>query len=111
MKKRIGIQGFLLFLAMLMSVLLSKVIFPKWQQKILDEVLNCIGISVILTGFLFRISARGYKSEGSDNGKKLITDGPYSLMRHPMYFGTLLIGAGSILVLFAWWTFLLFFNL
>lgn len=108
MKKRIGIQGFLIFLTIVVSILFSKFFFPKWKKEYLDEFLDAVGIGIILFGFLFRIAARGYKSERSNSGKTLITDGPYGLMRHPMYFGTLLIGLGVILVLFEWWAFPLF---
>lgn len=108
MKKRIGIQGSLMFFALFMSVVFARVLFPSWQNRVYDSALDYLGFAIVLTGFLFRISARGYKWERSGNGKNLITDGPYSLLRHPMYFGTLLIGIGVILVLFAWWTFPIF---
>lgn len=35
----------------------------------------------------------------------VITTGPYSIVRHPMYLGTLLLMAGTPLVLGSWWTF------
>lgn len=108
MKKRIKIQGFLIFLAVTLTILLSKFLFPRWKQQALDEFLDALGIGLVLFGFLFRIAARGYKAEVSNEGKTLIKDGLYALMRHPMYFGTLLIGAGIVLVLFQWWVFLLF---
>jgi len=108
MKRRIKIQGFLIFLSLMFSILLSKFLFPKWKRKILDEFLDAIGIVIVLSGFLLRISARGYKSEKSCEGKNLITDGPYGLMRHPMYFGTFLIGLGIIALLFNWWLLPLF---
>jgi len=109
MKRRIRIQGFLIFLFFTLSILLSKSLFPHWEKEAPDEFLDAVGIGTVLFGFLFRISARGYKAEKSWDGKKLITDGPYGLMRHPMYFGTFLIGLGIIFVLFNWWVFPLFF--
>lgn len=88
---------------MTQTILFSKFLFPHWKKEILDEFLDAIGISLVLFGFLFRIAARGYKADGSPEGKKLITNGLYGLMRNPMYVGTLLIGLGINLVLFEWW--------
>lgn len=109
MKKRIGLQGFLMFLAITAAILLSKSIFPSWKQKAWDEFLDAAGVGLILFGFLFRISARGHKAERSHQGESLISDGPYSLIRNPMYFGTLLIGAGIVALLFQLWVFFIFF--
>ncbi|MBI3008236.1 MAG: isoprenylcysteine carboxylmethyltransferase family protein [Candidatus Omnitrophica bacterium] len=111
MKKRVRFQNFLIFLAMTASLLLSKFLFQNWKREALDEFFDALGVTILLFGFLFRISARGLKAKKSCNGKKLITDGLYSLIRNPMYFGTLLIGLGVILVIFKWWVFLLFFSI
>lgn len=108
MKKRIRIQGMLVFFSVIAAIFLSKYLFQDWKEEILDEFWDIIGIVIILAGFLFRIVARGYKEENSLAGKMLIKDGPYALMRNPMYFGTLLIGLGVIVVIFQWWVFLLF---
>lgn len=55
-----------------------------------------------------RASARGYKAEHSQSGEALIQDGPYTLVRNPMYLGILLIGIGIILMLFNWWMVVIF---
>ena len=109
MKRRIRIQGFLIFLFLTLSVPLSKFLFQHWKQEILDKIFDAVGMGVVLFGFLFRISARGYKAENSLEGNNLVAEGPYSLVRNPMYFGTFLIGIGAITVLFNWWAFPLFF--
>jgi protein-S-isoprenylcysteine O-methyltransferase Ste14 len=108
MKKRIKLQGIFIFAAITIVLALHKFIFPYWTQEPWDEFLDALGIAFILFGFIFRIAARGYKAEISCEGKSLITDGPYGLMRNPMYFGTFLIGLGIILVLFMWWAFFVF---
>lgn len=108
MKKRIRIQGILVFSAIIITFVLSDYLFPIWKTETQDKILDILGFAAILLGFLFRIVARGYKQDNSSGGKKLVKDGPYELMRNPMYFGTLLIGLGVTLVVFQWWVFLLF---
>ena len=108
MKTRIRIQGISIFLAVFTAVFLSKFLFPAWKEEAVDELLDILGIFMLLFGFLIRVVARGYKSEKSWNGMSLMSDGLYGLVRHPMYFGTLLIGLGTVFVLFQWWTFLIF---
>lgn len=108
MKKRIRIQGFFIFLSVIASILLSKFVFPSWESKVWDEICDAFGIGIILFGLLVRIASRGLKQELSEESKALVTSGLYGLVRNPMYFGTLLIGSGVVLVLFQWWAFFLF---
>lgn len=108
MKKRIRIQGILIFFAMSATIFLSRYLFPDRQNYLSDKFFEISGIGLILVGFLFRIVARGYKEEQSECGGRLIKGGPYQLMRNPMYFGTLLIGTGVIASIFEWWVFLFF---
>lgn len=103
MKKRIRIQGLLIFISFLLAIFLYKILLAQWQGKLLDKLFNCLGIALVLSGFLFRISARGYKEEKSSQGRNLVTDGPYAAVRNPMYFGTLLIGTGVIFTLLQLW--------
>lgn len=108
MKKRIRIQGIIIFIVVITSILFSKVLFTTWKEESLDEFTDAVGVGFVFFGFLFRISARGYKTTKSREGRSLVTDGSYGLTRNPMYFGTLLIGLGIILVLFQLWLSLLF---
>jgi hypothetical protein len=73
-----------------------------------NKILDVMGVGMFLSGFLFRIAARNYKAKTSLESRRLVTGGPYALVRNPMYLGTFLIGAGIILILFAWWVFFLF---
>lgn len=111
MKKRIKIQGFLIFIAVFLTVSLSKFLFPYWKQEPADEFLDALGIVFVLFGFLFRISARGYKEQMSASSTALVKGGPYAMVRNPMYFGTFLIGAGIIAALFRPWVFLIFIGI
>jgi protein-S-isoprenylcysteine O-methyltransferase Ste14 len=103
MKKRLKINGIIMFVASLFIVILPSVFLRHKYPNSLDEFMELFGIAFILLGQIFRASARGYKSEHSKNGSALIQGGPYSLIRNPMYLGILLIGTGIILVLFRWW--------
>src|SRR3990170_1789374 len=39
----------------------------------------------------------------TERGHKVVTTGPYAYVRHPMYAGALLFGAGAPLLLGSWW--------
>ncbi|MEW6170518.1 MAG: isoprenylcysteine carboxylmethyltransferase family protein [Candidatus Omnitrophota bacterium] len=108
MKKRIRIQGISIFLTLIISVVFFKYIIPIREYNFANRILDFMGIGMVILGFLFRLSARGYKKEKSQESRKLTTGGPYTLMRNPMYFGSLLIGIGIISTLFNWWILLPF---
>ncbi|MDO8579935.1 MAG: phosphatase PAP2 family protein [Candidatus Omnitrophota bacterium] len=108
MKKRIRLQGQLIFFGVIGVIVLSQVIFQKWHTEGWEDLLDICGFGLVLLGFIFRISARGYKSEHSDSGRTLVKDGPYTLTRNPMYLGTFLIGAGVVTLLFHFTLFLIF---
>lgn len=108
MKKRIKIQGFLIFAAVVATVAFYEFLFPRWQDQRWDIFFDVLGFCIVLSGFLFRISSRGYKAEKSRSSTALVKDGPYALIRNPMYLGTFLIGCGITITLFRPWAFLLF---
>ncbi|MDO8748726.1 MAG: isoprenylcysteine carboxylmethyltransferase family protein [Candidatus Omnitrophota bacterium] len=108
MKKRIKIQGLSIFISIVITVFLHKWLFPQWKRQLFNELFNFLGVVLVLFGFLFRVCARGHKEEKSSQGRSLVKDGPYALIRNPMYFGTLLIGIGTIAILFQFWTIFLF---
>lgn len=82
--------------------------FPQWPSEFMDESTDLAGIFLILSGFLIRIIARGYKSQLSRQSDALVTEGIYRLTRNPMYFGTFLIGMGAVLAVLHWWMFAFF---
>jgi hypothetical protein len=58
------------------------------------------GAFVALAGGMFRIYASGFIVKNQE----LATDGPYSLVRHPLYTGNLLLLTGFTLASGVWWT-------
>ncbi len=111
MKKRIGLQGFFMFLGVAAVLFCSQYILVGFRQQIVDELLDALGMLIVLLGYFLRIAARGCKTDMNPDGKTLVTKGPYALMRNPMYFGTLLIGLGVVLILFRWWVGLIFLGI
>lgn len=108
MKKRLKINGVIITFTFLLIVLFPSVFFRGGRITYLEEVAKTFGIAFVLIGQLLRTSGRGYKSENSGEGNRLIQGGLYSLVRNPMYLGILLIGLGIILMLFKWWAAVIF---
>jgi len=75
-------------------------------------VIRIVGLSLYLDGFVFMMWAR--RTLGRNWGistslqaklradHELVQNGPYALVRHPMYFGALVLSIGSVLVFPTW---------
>ncbi len=61
--------------------------------------LYALGVVVAGAGIAFRLWAAGYLSKD----KELAQDGPYALVRHPLYVGNFLIIAGFLAAGQVWW--------
>lgn len=61
------------------------------------SVLAIIGCMLVLTGTLIRFWARGHIERDS-----LVTAGPYAILRHPLYMGSLLVVVGVLFQLNDW---------
>jgi len=107
MKLRIKLNGYVLFAAGCALLAFPGIVIRR-ESGSSDDLLEMIVIALILAGQLLRVSARGYKSEHSYSGNRLVQGGPYSLVRHPMYLGIILIGCGVVLFVLQPWTLLIF---
>ena len=58
-----------------------------------------VGAFIVVLGCLVRIYASGYIVKN----QQLATDGPYALVRHPLYTGNLLVLIGFTLASGQWW--------
>ena len=70
-----------------------------WKQYDVDAVIWSVGTPLVLCGSAFRFWAVRHigRSARTRNAKakRLVTTGPYGLMRNPLYFGNMLIGLGA----------------
>jgi protein-S-isoprenylcysteine O-methyltransferase Ste14 len=97
-----------MFLGLAAIIVFSNFLSSQWKNEMADEISDIAGMGLILFGFLFRIAARGYKEERCCNGHALVKDGPYAIIRNPMYFGTFMIGVGIVAMLLKLWLFIIF---
>lgn len=70
------------------------------------SIMAVIGLTLVLAGTLIRFWARGHFVKG-----RLFTTGPYRLVRHPLYLGSLLILIGVLLQLNDWVNWLVILSL
>jgi protein-S-isoprenylcysteine O-methyltransferase Ste14 len=107
MKQRIKINGITIIVGIAAIALFPGKIVRHSVSSV-DTVMKVSGMGLVLLGQLLRVSARGHKAENSRSGHRLIKDGPYSMVRNPMYLGIILIGAGTVLFALELWVALLF---
>lgn len=103
MKKRVQIDSAILSFAIILTGLLY--LFPHLYARSLfwDNIFDFFGLLLVLKGTFLRMAARGFKKEHSSQSKSLVSQGPYSLTRNPMYLGSFLIGAGFVLIVWPFW--------
>jgi len=108
MKPRVKIDSSILSLLIILTG------FLYWNRNLylitpfFDNFLDFIGFIVVLKGTFMRMWARGHKKAHSQKSNALVTTGPYSLTRNPMYLGSFTTGAGFIILIWPWWSLPLF---
>ena len=82
----------------------------RWRWSVMPPTVQWAGCALVLPALLFMywtmrtnsFAAPVVKIQKS-RGQAVITTGPYAIIRHPLYFGTLFYIAGTSLVLGSWW--------
>lgn len=70
--------------------------------SIAGSVMCFMALSFIVWGFL-ALDASGHVLAKVDHGAKLVTAGPFTVVRHPVYFGIGLLLLGAGLAATSWW--------
>ena len=66
-----------------------------------------VALGFLLVFLVFRANSYAASTVEVSEGQQVISTGPYGIVRHPMYTGALLMGAGTPLALGSWWGLLL----
>jgi protein-S-isoprenylcysteine O-methyltransferase Ste14 len=77
---------------------------PAWVS-VLGDALAALGLMIDLR--VFAENTYGASTIYKMENQKVITTGPYALMRHPMYVGVIVMAAGVPIALGSWWGLLL----
>lgn len=75
---------------------------PVWVQ-VIGALVVLVGIWICYLTMLENSFAAPVVKIQDERGQRVITTGPYSYVRHPMYAGAILYFAGTALLLGSWW--------
>ncbi|BCG80203.1 methyltransferase family protein [Mesorhizobium sp. 113-3-3] len=96
----IGIFGWQIFMGFDFRFGWSPV--PVWAQ-VVGALVMIVGIWICYLTMLENSFAAPVVKIQDERGQRVITTGPYSYVRHPMYAGAILFFAGTALLLGSWW--------
>jgi protein-S-isoprenylcysteine O-methyltransferase Ste14 len=80
----------------------------RFGWSALPLLVSLVGAALVALGFLinffvFKENSYGASTVQIFEGHRVISTGPYALVRHPMYVGGLVLGIGTPLALGSWW--------
>jgi protein-S-isoprenylcysteine O-methyltransferase Ste14 len=78
----------------------------SWQVSIVGDTL--VVFSFYIFYLVSRVNTYAAANVRVEKGQKVISDGVYGYVRHPMYFAAMFLIIGTSLALGSWWTLLLF---
>lgn len=95
------------------ALLLVPALDVRWNGARVPAALSAIGDTLILAGFylvflVFRENTFAASTIEVAGDQRVISTGPYAIVRHPMYAGGLLFMAATPLALGSWWGFVPF---
>jgi protein-S-isoprenylcysteine O-methyltransferase Ste14 len=93
----------------ILSVFVFSALAHRFEWSPVPGFVSIVGDSMVVIGLLvillvFRKNSFGGSSIETVAGQKVVSTGPYALVRHPMYAGVLLMLFGIPLALDAWWS-------
>ena len=107
-----NLMGLVLFLEIRSSEFIALFVFPAFDHRFgwsqVPLFISLAGDALIAFAFLlffivFKVNTYGASTIQITEGQKVISTGPYALVRHPMYAGAIPLLIGVPLALGSWW--------
>lgn len=122
--KRIGALGGALFFRIRSFAplpVIALILFLSWRVHVypgpggaaVDETLNFVGLALCFSGAIIRFTTVGFIAPNTSSQSRrfkahaLNTQGPYAVVRHPLYFGNFFITLGLLCIAHEPWAWLL----
>lgn len=92
----------------LLGLMVFSALDHRFEWSIMPPYVSLVGAGMVALGLFINLLVFKENSYGGSNiqtmeGQKVISTGPYALIRHPMYGGVLVMVIGTPLALGSWW--------
>jgi len=92
----------------LLGLIVFSALDHRFEWSIMPPYFSLVGAGMVALGLFINLLVFKENSYGASNiqtmeGQKVISTGPYALIRHPMYGGVLVMVIGTPLALGSWW--------